>query len=279
MMLAVEVKEPFDDPDWIFEIKWDGYRALASKSKNVELLSRGQKSFNARFPLIVKELEKLPGKFLLDGEIVALDEKGRPQFQLLQNNEGAFCYFVFDLLSYNGKDMRHLPLIERKEKLRELLGQGVYVHFSEHVETFGKRLFKLAKKKGLEGIVAKRKESPYRSRRSRDWLKIKARLSGDFVIGGFTEPKGRKLFGALLIGYYEKGRLIYAGRVGGGFSEKLLKTTYDKMIGLKSKKCPFETAPHLKAAWIEPKLLCEVAFAEWTRGGILRQPVLKKLLD
>lgn len=276
MMLATPLDAPFDDPDWIFEIKWDGYRALARKTEGVQLLSRGGKSFNQRFPLIVKELEKLPGKFILDGEIVALDTKGRSNFQLLQNNEGSVCYCLFDLLSYQGKDLTKWPLIKRKELLRKLLGryQGSCLIFSDHIEEFGKELFKLAKKNGLEGIIAKRKESPYRQRRSRDWLKVKTKMTQEFVIGGFTEPKGgRSHFGALLVGVYEKGKLVYAGSVGGGFDEKMLASLHRQLIRLECKRCPFHKEPSVKGTWVEPKLKCEVVFAEWTKEGLLRQPV------
>ncbi len=283
-MLATLVKEPFDDEDWVFEVKWDGYRALAHKTKKVALLSRNGISFNARFSLIAKELEKIPGKFIFDGEIVVIDKKGRSQFQLLQNYEEGqkerAYYYIFDILSYQGKDLSSRPLLERKELLRHLLASRsfLFLRFSEHVEKFGKRLFTQAKKKGLEGIIAKRKQSPYRSTRSRDWLKIKTKMRQEVVIGGFTEPRGaRKYFGSLLIGVYSEGKLLYAGHVGGGFNEALLKTLYHQMIKLKRKKCPFqnEPKPNAPVTWIRPKLVCEVAFAEWTKEGVLRQPIFQ----
>jgi bifunctional non-homologous end joining protein LigD len=283
-MLATLVEEPFNDPHWIFEIKWDGYRAVAHKTKKVQLLSRNDKSFNARFPFIVKELEKLPGKFILDGEIVILDKQGRSRFQLLQNYEntkaGTPHYYIFDIISYQGKDLTHLPLIKRKELLRKLLGKKArkYLRFSDHIEKQGKRLFTLAKKKKLEGIIAKKRESPYRFKRSKDWLKIKTKMRQEVVIGGFTEPRGsRKYFGALLVGVYKKGKLVYAGHVGGGFDRQLLKTIYGQMIKLARKKSPFLEEPHPNApiVWIQPKLVCEIAFAEWTHDGIMRQPIFQ----
>lgn len=284
MMLATLSDKPFDDPDWVFEIKWDGYRALARKTKKVALLSRNNLSFNARFPQIVKELETIPGTFTLDGEIVLLDSKGRSRFQLLQNYEntrvGTPYYFVFDILSYQGKDLTHLTLLERKEILRKILRQQSLkvVRFSEHVEGSGIKLFAQAKKQGLEGIMAKRKDSPYSSSRSKDWLKIKCKLRQEVVIGGYTEPKGgRKNFGALLVGVYERGKLIYAGHVGGGFNEKLLTTIYAQLQKRVQKKCPFdkEPDPNSPVTWVKPQLVCEVAFAEWTRDGMMRQPIFQ----
>lgn len=286
-MLATLVEEPFDDQNWLFEEKLDGYRALAYKTKEVKLLSRNEKSFNARFPLIVKELEKLPGDFVLDGEIVILD-KGRSSFQLLQNyqqtGKGVCSYYLFDILSYEGIDLTGLPLIKRKEILRALLQMSKckYLHYTEHVEIFGKRFFEKAKRKGWEGIIAKRMDSPYRSTRSKDWLKIKTKMRQEVVIGGFTEPRGsRNYFGSLLVGVYEKSHLVYAGHVGGGFDEKLLKTVYQKMIKLQRKKCPFLEVPQPNApvTWVQPKLVCEVAFAEWTKDGILRQPIFQGMRE
>lgn len=284
-MLPTLVKEPFDDTQWIFEVKWDGYRALACKSKKISLLSRNEKSFNDRFPSIVEELKKIPGAFILDGEIVVLDKNHRSRFQLLQKSEehlGTLQYYLFDILSYQGKDLRELPLIERKEILRKLLGRRrwKYLSYSEHIETFGKGLFTQAKKHNLEGIIAKKKDSTYQCARSRDWLKIKTKLRQEFVIGGFSEPReGRHYFSSLLIGVYDKGRLLYVGRVGGGFSQQLLKDVYKQLMRLVRKKCPFAVVPKLSSAvtWVQPTLVCEVAFGEWTHDGMLRQPIFQGL--
>ena len=285
LMLATLIKEPFNDKEWVFEVKWDGYRALAFKTKKVELLSRNEKSFNTRFPLIVKEIEKIPGTFILDGEIIVL-EKGRSKFQLLQHSkqEGTPTYCVFDILQYNGIDLTELPLIQRKEFLRKFLQKNPspYLHFSQHIEKFGKRLFEQAKKKGWEGIIAKKKMSPYRSTRSKEWLKIKTKMRQELVIGGFTQPRGsRKYFGSLLVGVYEKGLFVYAGHVGGGFNEKLLKEIYQKMIKLQRKKCPFHIPPKPNSAvtWLQPKLVCEVAFAEWTQDALMRQPIFQGMRE
>jgi bifunctional non-homologous end joining protein LigD len=284
LMLATLVKEAFDSKEWIFEIKWDGYRALAEKKRTVQLLSRNGISFNKRFPEVVAELEKLSGQCVLDGEIVILDSKGRSQFQLLQNYQknkvGTPYYYLFDILSYKGKDLTNLPLTDRRQILQALLKQQKlkYIRFSNSIETKGKAFFQKAKKAGLEGIIAKRKESTYQSRRSRDWLKIKSHLRQEVVIGGFTAPRGsRKRFGALLVGVYEKGKLVYAGHVGGGFNTKRLEDLYKQMQKHISPKCPFQNPPipNAPVTWLKPKLVCEVAFAEWTQDGMMRQPIFK----
>lgn len=285
-MLATLVAKPFDDPEWIFEIKWDGYRVLAYKKMRVTLLSRNKKSFNEHFPILVKELQKLPGPFVLDGEVVVLDQKGRSHFQLLQNYQkqknGPIYYFIFDILSYKGKDLTGFPLIERKKFLKKLLQKYPSKHlcFSDHITGKGKKIFQLAKRRGLEGIIAKRKESLYRPIRSKDWLKIKTKQRQEVVIGGFTAPRGtRKYFGSLLVGIYEKKKLIYCGHVGGGFNEKLLKQIYDQLIPLACNSCPFQTPPrsNTSATWVKPKLVCEVAFAEWTSEKMMRQPIFQGL--
>lgn len=283
-MLAVLAKEPFDSKDWIFEIKWDGYRAIAKKNKEIDLVSRNGKSFKEKFPAIAADLKKLPGEFIVDGEIVILDEKGRSHFQLLQNypkeKKGTPYFYLFDILSYNGQDLTEIPLIDRKKILKLLLKQKKLTHlrFSGHIEEKGKAFFQKAKKEGLEGIIAKRKKSAYSPSRSANWLKIKTHLRQEVVIGGFTEPKGsRKKFGALLVGVYSKGKLRFVGHVGGGFDEKLLETLYTQMKKWIISKCPFAEVPKANAqvTWVQPKLVCEVAFAEWTRGGVMRQPIFK----
>ncbi len=285
-MLATLIKEPFDSPDWIFEIKWDGFRGLACKAKTLQLLSRNQLSFNKRFPNIVEELEKISGRFILDGEIVILDRQGRSQFQLLQNypkeKKGTPYYYLFDILSYNGKDLTHLPLIERKTILAKLLTSRrfKFLRFSEHIFTKGKELFKKAKAMGYEGIIAKRADSAYQPKRSRDWLKIKSSPRQEVVIGGFTKPRGnRSKFGSLLVGVYEKGKLLYSGHVGGGFNQALLTQVYAELKKRIQARCPFseEPEPNSPATWVKPTLVCEVSFAEWTRDGQLRQPIFKGL--
>lgn len=285
-MLATLVKEPFDSEEWIFETKFDGFRSLAHKNKTVQLLSRNNLPFNKRFPELVEEVESLPGTFVLDGEIVILDKKGASHFQLLQNYQtekiGIPYYYLFDILSLDGKDLTHLPLIERREILRAFLKKHPCKHlrFSESIDTKGKALFQKAKKKGWEGIIAKKKTSTYHQSRSRDWLKIKTHMRQEVVIGGYTAPKGsRKNFGALLIGVYEKGKLLYSGHVGGGFTQTLLASIYKELHKYISPTCPFSTTPKTNGAvtWLKPKLVCEVSFAEWTKSGSLRQPIFQGL--
>lgn len=280
-MLATLIDEPFDEKGWIFEIKWDGYRALASKNGAVRLISRGKKSFNIRFPTLVQELRKLRGSFVIDGEIVILD-KGKSNFQKLQNyykaKVGTPYFYVFDLLMLNGEDLRDEPLIERKRLLKQLVSRSKHIRYSSHIETRGKAFFKAAEKKGLEGIIAKKRDSTYQSRRSRDWLKIKTKNRQEVVIGGFTEPKGsRKKFGALLIGVYSKGKLHYIGHVGGGFNQQLLRDIHKDLSKEVSPNCPFAEEPHPNTAvtWVKPKFVCEVEFTEWTNDGKLRHPIFK----
>lgn len=286
-MLTKLVDKPFDKKGWIFEIKWDGYRAIAFKDKDVQLVSRGRQSFNRLFPSIIAELKKIRGDFIIDGEIAILDKKGISQFQLLQNyqrkKEGTPYYYVFDILSYRKRDLAKHPLIERKSILKKLLQEtpGLsHIKYSDHINEKGIAFFNKAKKLGLEGIIAKKADSTYQFRRSSDWVKIKSTLRQEVVIGGFTEPKGgRKKFGALLVGVYEKGNLVYTGHVGGGFNEQLLEDVYQKLQKLISKTCPFFQRPRTNtpATWVKPKLVCEVAFREWTNDGNMRMPIFKGL--
>jgi bifunctional non-homologous end joining protein LigD len=283
-MLATLTDKPFDKEGWIFEVKWDGYRAIAYKDKRVALISRGQKSYNARFPEIVKALSSLPGRFVVDGEIVILDAKGRSQFQLLQNYQrkkgGIPYYYLFDILSYEGKDLTKLPLIDRKEILKKLLSgsKRSLLKFSDHIEKNGIAFFRKAKRKGLEGIIAKKRDSTYQFRRSKDWLKIKTGKRQEVVIGGFTQPKGgRTRFGALLVGVYENDQLIYVGHLGGGFDRTRLEEVYQQLQKIITLKCPFFKEPHpnTPVTWVKPKLVCEAAFADWTQDGIMREPIFK----
>ncbi len=284
-MLATLIEKPFDKEGWLFEIKWDGYRALAYKNAEIVLLSRNQKSFNARFPSIVNALERVPGSFVLDGEIVILNKKGRSDFQLLQNYQRSKdlpYYYAFDILHLNGQDLRQKPLVERKKILKTLLrGRRIsQIRFGDYIEKKGVAFFREAKKRGLEGIIAKKEDSIYQSRRSKEWLKIKTGLRQEVVIGGFTKPKGtRKYLGSLLVGIYRKNKLIYAGRVGGGFDEKQLSSLYSQLQKIVTSVCPFahKLRPSTEVTWVKPALVCEVAFAEWTKEGIMRQPIFKGL--
>lgn len=280
-MLAYTADEPFDREGWIFEVKWDGYRCLARKQGNsIELISRNGELLNGIFPLVVNELIKFPGNFIMDGEIVALDEKGKPSFQILQKyggeQTGALRYFVFDLLSENRKDLRGLPLLERKRRLEGLIPASDIVKFSPHVEKSGNSFFKQIEQQGLEGMIAKRADSAYMSgRRSKDWLKIKTSHRQEAVVIGFTGPKhGRSYFGALLLGVYEKGELVYAGRVGTGFTFSMLNTIFTELKSIEQKNSPLRDPPKSRERlhWVKPVLVCEVGFREWTDDGQMRHP-------
>lgn len=282
-MLAFLIDKPFNDPNWIYEIKWDGFRAIAEISKEkVDLYSRNLKPL--RYPTIINGLSKLKGQLILDGEIVVLDDLGRSNFQLLQNSEehiNELRYCVFDVLYYNGKDLRDQPLLERKKILAQILKNAPEnILYSDFIEKEGVNFFKEAKKIGLEGIIAKDSTSHYTSKRSRSWLKIKALQEADVVIGGFTAPRtsGRK-FGALLVGIYKNRKLIYAGHVGGGFDTRSQQDVYDKLRPLVTTKCPFVdcTKTNMPATWVKPKLKCEVWFQEWTSDGSMRQPIFHGL--
>lgn len=285
-MLATLIDEPFDDAEWIFEIKMDGYRALAELNKGkVELYSRNLKAFNKDFPLIVQDLQNLKLNAILDGEIAAVDKKGVPHFQLLQKRksgtQGNIYYYVFDILSLNGKDLRDLPLAQRKTLLKALIPEDSQIRYLDHVEGKGIAFLQSAEKNACEGIIGKKKQSPYQAGvRSRQWVKIKAYKRQEAVICGFTEPKGgRQNFGALILGVYKNGTLQFAGHVGGGFTEKKLQEIKQKLLPLVQKKCPFKTTPKVGkgVTWVKPKYLCEVRFSEWTEEGSMRQPIFMGL--
>lgn len=288
-MLATLVDEPFDDDEWLFEIKWDGLRALTFiKNGKVDIRSRNNLSFNNRFPLIIQDLVRIKNNVILDGELVALDDKGKSHFQLIQNyqrEESSLCYYVFDLPFKDGEDLRDLPLIERKNLLKNFLEQLnlPYVQFTDHILKEGKSFFKLAAKEKLEGIIGKKITSTYESRRSPDWVKIKTHLRQEVIICGFTEPKGsRKKFGALIVGIFNKNKeLTYVGHVGGGFDAYLLTQVYDELRSLITNKCPFKQEPKVNSpvTWVRPKLIAEVSFAEWTKDNNMRQPIFQGLRD
>ena len=293
-MLATLVEEPFDKKGWIFEIKWDGYRAIAEIGDNIKLYSRYGNLFNDKYPEIVEGLKKFGSEgasfgghqAVLDGEIVVLDSEGRSQFQLLQdymkNKSGKLVYYVFDILWLDGKDLRLLPLIERKKILKDTLPEIANIKYSDHIAEKGKEFFAAATKKGLEGIIAKDGSSPYVESRTNAWQKIKNINEQEVVICGFTEPReSRKYFGALVLGVYDKNKLIYVGHSGSGFDESLLKEIYDKMKPPIIEKCPFDIVPKTNepATWLKPKLVGQVKFAEWTRDGLMRQPIFLGLRD
>ncbi|MBA4373236.1 MAG: hypothetical protein C0402_10305 [Thermodesulfovibrio sp.] len=287
-MLATLVKEPFNHPDWIFEVKWDGYRAVAEiRDGDVSLYSRNRVLLNRKFLPVAKALQKFSFDAVLDGEIVVVDAQGRPDFQMLQDypkaGSGHLLYYVFDLLYFRGHDLTRLPLLRRKEILADILPPAPELKFSDHVTKEGILFFNAVRGKGLEGIMAKDSKSAYRiGRRSRQWLKIKTHLTQEGVIAGFTEPRGsRKYFGTLVLGVYEKDELVFIGHSGGGFPVKTLREIRAKLEPLIQTKCPFEVVPETNSpvTWLKPKLVCEVIFHGWTDEGIMRQPVFLRLRE
>ncbi len=302
-MLATSVDDPFDDPEWLYEIKWDGYRAIAFISKGkVRLVSRNQNDLTAQY----SELHNIPSfikadTVILDGEIAALDEAGRSSFSLMQQRTGIrqggrrvasrgdipVLYYVFDLLYLDGYDLRRVSLEERKELLRQITDLNGPVRYSDHFPQ-GKGLFNVAKQKGLEGILAKRRSSVYEERRTRDWLKIKITQTVDCVIGGYTDPEGsRDYFGSIVLGLYDKkGDLIHVGQAGTGFDQAMLKEIWKVLKKRETKHSPF---PHGVEAlrtvhWVKPELVAEIKFSEWTHetaeGGMkLRAPVFMGLRE
>jgi bifunctional non-homologous end joining protein LigD len=285
---------------WLYELKFDGYRFLGAKAGGeVRLWSRAQNDFTTRFPAVAKALAAIPAKSaLVDGELVVPDEQGRPSFQLIQNaREKTIVHaFLFDLLELNGKDVRGEPLESRRGRLTKLLPQrSKTLHFSAALTGDPTSLLAEIARRGMEGLIAKRRDSLYEAGgRSGAWLKIKCVLEQEFVIGGFTAPKGsRSHFGALLIGYYRGKELIFAGKVGTGFDTKTLAALHRKMLQQRSAKCPFAELPTRRSrwsaqftrdelarcTWLEPSLVAQVRFAEWTEDGVLRQPAFLGLRE
>ena len=291
-MLATLVDKPFDDPGWSYEIKWDGYRAIAYLKKgNVELRSRNNKSFEKYYP-VLDALSGWPVNAIVDGEVVVLDEKGQSNFGSLQNwrseADGTLVYYLFDLLWLEGRDLTGLPLSERRDLLRSVVpANDDIIRYSDSFETGGKEFFEKAQRLGLEGIMAKRTDSGYNpGARTRDWLKIKTASRQEVVIGGFTRNEDTpKLFSALLVGVYEKGKLQYTGKIGTGFTEQQQREMMKQFKPLIQKVCPFITEPDInqpsrfrpnpaeaKATWLKPVLVGEVAFREMTADGVMRHP-------
>ncbi|WP_395027247.1 DNA ligase D [Comamonas odontotermitis] len=291
--LATLVDAPPGDPEaWIWELKFDGYRLGARIAPDgIRLLTRSGNDWTERMSVLTKELAKLPmQEGWLDGEIVVLDNEGRPDFQALQNafdGQGTeqLVYFLFDIPFAQGRDLHRLPLVERRELLRALLEgtRSNRLRYSEAFEVRVEDLVASACALGFEGVIGKRKSSPYLSRRSADWVKLKCGHRQEFVIGGFTEPKGsRSGIGSLLLGVHaEDGSLRYAGNVGSGFSARTLDVLRRRLDALRRDDSPFSDLPRTARGvrWVQPGLLAEVSFAEWTQGGHLRHPVFRGLRD
>ena len=304
-MLATVINEPFDGPDWLFEIKWDGYRAIAFiENGKTRLVSRNQNELTARYPELKDMAQSVKAKTaILDGEVVALDAQGRPSFSLMQQRTGfrpggrrgptnadvPVLYYAFDLLYLDGYDWRKVQLEERKKRLASVLVPGETVRYSDHYERQGKALFEMARSKGLEGILAKKRDSIYQERRSSEWLKIKITHRLECVIAGYTEPEGsRAHFGSIVLGLYDRqGRLIHVGQAGSGFNQQSLDEIWKLLKKLETKQKPFygEVEALRKVYWVKPELVAEIEYAEWTEGAIggsgpkLRAPVFLGLRE
>ena len=312
MMLAEVYPRPFNRPGWLFEIKLDGYRLMVGRDRNkISVLSRNGNELGDTFPEIVAALRLIPFEnFVLDGEVVAMDARGRPSFQRLQQRgkltrgpevrqaaeKISTTFFAFDLPAFAGLDLRPLPLVTRKELLHQVLPRDGAIKYLDHFEGQGEALFQHAVKLGLEGVVAKKADCPYRGGRSPHWRKIRADRTDDFVVVGYTQPKGsRHGFGALHAGQYIEGRLVYAGRVGTGFNARQLTEVRAELDQLERKTppcdgpvppdqtesvIPMRSVPDFRTStWVAPKLVCEIRFKELTEEGYLRQPAFLRFRE
>jgi bifunctional non-homologous end joining protein LigD len=295
-MLATLVDDPFSNPEWIFETKWDGFRSVCFvENGKARFVSRNQIEMTPQYPELAGVAKQLDAKeAILDGEIVALDKDGMPRFQLLQprvgrksgiealRGHGHIVYFVFDLLYVDGNNLMTCPLVERKEVLERILKPASFIKLSEHIDGDGEAFFKQIEKFHLEGMIAKRAASPYVEKRSKDWLKVKTIMRSEVVIGGYTQPRGsRSHFGALVVGLYRDKQLHYVAHVGGGFNQRSLAELFKLMQPLKTKASPFVDAPKTNepVQWIKPKLVAEAKFSEWTADQRLRHPIFVGLRE
>jgi bifunctional non-homologous end joining protein LigD len=297
--LATLTQERFSDPAWIYERKLDGERCLAFRAgAQTRLMTRNQKEDTGTYPEIAEALAaQRADSFIVDGEIVAFED-GQTRFARLQQRLGVrhpdpaliarypVFYYIFDVLWAGDRDVRTVPLRERKQILRDLLTFDDPLRFTAHRDTDGEAYYREACAKGWEGVIAKRADAPYRAGRTKDWLKFKCESGQEFVIGGFTDPQGSRTgFGALLLGYYDAdGKLVYAGKVGTGFSQRTLDTLYAALASLERDRPPFDRGDPPRSGapgvhWTEPRLVGEVGFSEWTTDGQLRHPRFQGLRD
>lgn len=296
-MLATLVDEPFNGPGWLYEVKWDGYRAIALMNKGkVELISRNNLPFNEKFYPVTEALKEMNLNAVLDGEVVVLNDKGVAHFGSLQNwrseADGELVYYVFDILWLNGYHLEELPLTERRAILKETLPENDIIRYSENFSTSATEFLKAAGEMGMEGIMAKRADSIYREGdRTRDWLKIKLNKRHEVVIGGFTQNEGSpKKFSSLLVGVFENGRLEYTGKIGTGFNTVMQDELMKAMKKKVTSKTPFTQTPDVekpsrfrpnppktKVTWLKPELVCEVSYAEITTDGVMRHPSFEGL--
>ena len=298
-MLATLVNKPFDRPGWMYEVKWDGYRAIAFMNKGqVEISSRNSKSFNDKFYPIYEELKTWKINTVIDGEIVSINEKGTADFSSLQGwrseADGELIFYVFDILWYEGKNTMQLPLSERRALLKNVLPVSANIKLSENFDTNGIEFFELAKEMSLEGIMAKKGDSLYfPETRSKDWLKIKTQERQEVIIGGFTKnEESSKLFSSLLVGIFKNSKLVYTGKIGTGFTAKLQKELMEKFQSRIISRCPFVNEPDINqpsrfrpnppkatAAWLTPDLIAEVSYREMTKDGVMRHPSFEGLRE
>ncbi|TXE05509.1 DNA ligase D [Gelidibacter salicanalis] len=289
-MLASPGTKIFNDKNWIYELKYDGYRAVSTITNGtVELYSRNGISLNEKFKIIHEQLEHLEHTAILDGEIVVLDQTGLPQFNALQNydaehTEGSLVYYIFDLLHLNGHDTINLPLLDRKELLKELLPDLPHIQYCDHVEAMGITVYEQAINLGMEGVIAKKADSTYEINvRSSNWLKFKKIENTETIICGYTQSTtiSRK-FASLILGMVEDDELVYVGTCGSGFSEAQISELYNKFKVLETDTPVFDIGKHLKgreAVWLIPKLVCEVKFSEWTPSKVMRHPVFLRMRE
>jgi len=287
-MLAGETRSPFSDDKWIFEIKWDGYRAIAECGlKHPLLYSRNAVSFEEKYPKIYNALRSIKTKMVLDGEIVVFDENGNPDFQKLQYYSHyehlPMYYYVFDILQYKGKEVMNLPLLERKALLKKVLSESEVIRYCDHVENDGEAFFEVMQQRNMEGMIAKLKTSMYvPGARTNNWLKIKHQHTEEVVIAGYTKPQGaRQFFGALVLGKYKSGELMYVGHSGTGFNKTLLKELYNKFQPYIMDVNPFgKWVPvNNDVTWLRPHFVANIRYSELTRERIMRHPVFQGLRE
>src|SRR5688500_15590282 len=278
-MLCSLLKQPFDDPEYIFEIKWDGYRIIAYKDHHlVKISSRGGHDYSKKYPSIVRALENLPHNIVLDGEAIVLNSEGKPDFDALQNFNGkksGVFYYVFDILWLNGVNLMGLPLLERKRILKDVVSDNAILRYSDHFED-GIELFRQAEVMKLEGIIAKQKHSAYiPDRRGREWYKIPTEVRDEFVVGGWVESESR-LFRTLLFGAYKGSALLWIGHAGGGFKERDMKHILKTLKSLEVDKSPFANEVEYDGIvhWVKPELVANIKYATFTRAGKIRKPAI-----
>lgn len=284
-MLCTLVEEPFSREGWLFEIKWDGYRAVGTKhGGDAQLYSRNGIDFAVKFPPVFEALHDFKHDVIVDGEVVVIDKDGAPHFEWLQNwnraRDGALHYYIFDILWCDGHNVRSMPLTERKKLLKQILPKNDVLRLSDDIPTEGQKLFKEMERRHLEGMVAKKADSPYQEdARGANWLKIKTHMRQEVVIAGFTEPRGgRKYLGSLIVGVYDKDGFVYVGHSGGGIPDNQRMELRAHLAKRERKTSPFATdIPKTDTAvhWVRPELVCEMSFSEWTKEGYMRQPTFE----